>query len=112
MGLDIMHPWISAVRRVVGWAGQGADPGLKAGPGEPRSQNGPPELARIGGMTRPLHLLLSVTGCGQQGRARWPSGAGPSLGFTTEGQRPATPQGLPPRRVPTKPHPPWPPSPL
>lgn len=35
MGLDIMHPWISAVRREVGRAGQGEDPGLKAGPESP-----------------------------------------------------------------------------
>ena len=99
-----MHPWISAVRREVGRDGQGEDPGQKAGPGEPRSQNGLSELAHTGGeMTKLLHPPLSVTGCGQQGRARWPSGAGPSLGLTAEGQRPVTPQGLPPRRVLTKP---------
>lgn len=75
MVLDIMQPWISAVRREVGRAGQGEDPGHKAGPGEPHSQNGPSELAHTGGeMTRLLHPPLSVTGCRQQGRARWPLG--------------------------------------
>ena len=53
MGLDIMHPWISAVRREVGRAGQGEDPVQKAGPGEPHSQNGPSELAHTGGEPTP-----------------------------------------------------------